>query len=84
MPPKNIFKNTKNFDQESWVQNQLLYAARESNVNELAPIPSRPSERRQSGPRILGAKPKTLKFLRKKNGKVIFKPLKFHSNWTVF
>ena len=28
---------------------------RESNVNQVNPIPSRPSEARQSGPRILGA-----------------------------
>ena len=35
----NLKKNTKNFDQESWGQNQILCAVRESNVNELDPIP---------------------------------------------
>ena len=37
--PRKIKKNTDNFDQESWGQNQILCAVRESNVNELDPIP---------------------------------------------
>ena len=36
-------------------QNQILCGAIESNVNEFDPIPPRPSEARQSGPRIQGA-----------------------------
>ena len=72
LPPGKSKKNTKNFDQESWGQNQILCAARESNVNELDRIPSRPSEARQRGPRILGAKPNILKKMRYPENLIFF------------
>ena len=41
---------------ESWGQKQTLCGARESSKNECSSNQKRPSEARQSGPRILGAK----------------------------
>ena len=51
MPSGFLIKIFGIFFRFSWGQNQRLCAARESNVNELDPIPSRSSEARQSGHR---------------------------------
>ena len=59
LPPGFLIKIFGIFKNIFWGHNQRLCAMRESNVNELDPIPSRLSEVRQSGPKILGTKPKT-------------------------